>query len=111
MRFHAVIEIPAGSRNKYEIDHESGEIWLDRHLFVAMTYPLDYGFIPETLAEDGDPVDVISPQEWLGAICCGVALRYKDTAASLQTVQMHLKTDFPEHRMALLSLSNMHNAV
>ena len=60
---------------------------------------------------NGDPVDVISPQEWLGAICCGVALRYKDTAASLQTVQMHLKTDFPEHRMALMSLSNMHNAV
>jgi inorganic pyrophosphatase len=59
VRFHAVIEIPAGSRNKYEIDHESGEVWLDRHLFVAMNYPLDYGFIPETLAEDGDPVDVM----------------------------------------------------
>lgn len=59
MRYHAVIEIPAGTRNKYEIDHDSGEVWLDRHLFVAMTYPVDYGFFPETLGEDGDPLDAL----------------------------------------------------
>jgi len=59
MRYHAVIEIPARSRNKYEIDHETGEVWLDRRLFVAMAYPLDYGFFPETLAGDGDPLDVL----------------------------------------------------
>ncbi|MFT5223026.1 MAG: inorganic pyrophosphatase, partial [Glaciecola sp.] len=40
---HVVIEVPAGSRNKYEIDHETGEIWLDRRLFTATRYPADYG--------------------------------------------------------------------
>lgn len=54
-----VIEIPKGSRNKYEIDHETGEVWLDRHLFTATSYPADYGFVPDTLAEDGDPLDVL----------------------------------------------------
>jgi inorganic pyrophosphatase len=54
-----VVEIPKGSRNKYEIDHDSGELWLDRHLFTATTYPADYGFVPNTLAEDGDPLDVL----------------------------------------------------
>ncbi len=55
----AVVEIPKGSRNKYEIDHETGAVWLDRHLFTAMSYPADYGFVPDTLAEDGDPLDVL----------------------------------------------------
>lgn len=54
-----VIEIPRGSRNKYEYDHEAGVIRLDRRLFTATTYPADYGFIPETLAEDGDPLDAL----------------------------------------------------
>jgi inorganic pyrophosphatase len=54
-----VVEIPKGSRNKYEMDHESGEIFLDRMLFTATRYPADYGFIPETLAEDGDPLDAL----------------------------------------------------
>lgn len=54
-----VVEIPKGSRNKYEIDHETGALWLDRHLFTATTYPADYGFVPDTLAEDGDPLDVL----------------------------------------------------
>lgn len=48
-----------GSRNKYELDHETGRIKLDRTLFTATAYPCDYGFIPETLAEDGDPLDVL----------------------------------------------------
>jgi len=55
----AVIEVPRGSRNKYEADHESGTIWLDRMLFTATQYPTDYGFIPDTLAGDGDPLDVL----------------------------------------------------
>ena len=59
MEFEVVVEIPRGSRNKYEVDHESGAIWLDRRLFTAMAYPADYGFVPETLAEDGDPLDVL----------------------------------------------------
>lgn len=54
-----IVEIPKGSRNKYEIDHDTGAVWLDRHLFTAMSYPADYGFVPETLAEDGDPLDVM----------------------------------------------------
>ena len=54
-----IVEIPKGSRNKYEIDHHSGELWLDRHLFTATSYPADYGFVPNTLAEDGDPLDVL----------------------------------------------------
>jgi inorganic pyrophosphatase len=54
-----IVEIPKGSRNKYEIDHGNGELWLDRHLFTATTYPADYGFVPHTLAEDDDPLDVL----------------------------------------------------
>jgi len=54
-----IVEIPKGSGNKYEMDHETGAIWLDRKLFTATQYPADYGFVPETLAEDGDPIDVL----------------------------------------------------
>src|SRR5665811_668369 len=54
-----VVEIPKGSRNKYELDHERGVIRLDRRLLTAMSYPADYGFIPETLGEDGDPLDAM----------------------------------------------------
>jgi inorganic pyrophosphatase len=54
-----VVEIPRGSRNKYEIDHETGVVWLDRMLFTATRYPTDYGFVPDTLAEDGDPLDAL----------------------------------------------------
>jgi inorganic pyrophosphatase len=56
---HVVIEIPRGSRNKYEIDHETGRVFLDRRLFTATTYPADYGYIPDTLGEDGDPLDAL----------------------------------------------------
>jgi inorganic pyrophosphatase len=55
-----VVEIPKGSRNKYEMDHDTGEIFLDRMLFTATRYPADYGFFPETLAEDGDPLDALA---------------------------------------------------
>ena len=54
-----VVEIPKGSRNKYEMDHHTGTIWLDRHLFTATTYPADYGFIDGTLGGDGDPLDAL----------------------------------------------------
>ncbi len=57
--FDVVIEIPKGQRNKYEMDHESGRIRLDRMLFTATRYPADYGYIEETLAEDGDPLDAL----------------------------------------------------
>ncbi len=55
----AVIEIPRGSRNKYEWDHDRGALVLDRFLFSSVQYPTDYGFIAETLAEDGDPLDAM----------------------------------------------------
>ncbi|MDP3902312.1 MAG: inorganic diphosphatase [bacterium] len=57
--FNAIIEIPKNSQNKYELDKETGMVKLDRVLYSPMHYPADYGFIPETLAEDGDPADVI----------------------------------------------------
>jgi len=54
-----IVEIPRGSRNKYEMDHGSGALWLDRMLFTSMQYPADYGFFPRTLADDGDPLDAL----------------------------------------------------
>ncbi len=58
-RILVVVEIPQGSRNKYEFDSELGRFKLDRMLFSSMHYPTDYGFIPNTLAEDGDPLDAM----------------------------------------------------
>jgi len=55
----AVVEIPGGSRNKYELDKESGLFKLDRVLYSAVVYPSDYGLIPRTLHEDGDPLDIL----------------------------------------------------
>src|SRR5579871_2820943 len=57
--FHTLIEIPSGSSVKYELDKQSGLIRLDRMLYSAVYYPANYGFIPQTLAEDGDPLDVL----------------------------------------------------
>ncbi|MGV8993072.1 MAG: inorganic diphosphatase [Flavobacterium sp.] len=59
LTFDVLIEIPKGSRNKYEYDFEFKKIRYDRMLFSSMMYPADYGFIPETLALDGDPLDVL----------------------------------------------------
>jgi inorganic pyrophosphatase len=59
VEFNVTIEIPAGSRNKYEVDHATGRIKLDRMLFTSTRYPHDYGFIDDTLGEDGDPLDVL----------------------------------------------------
>ncbi len=57
--FPAVIEVPKGSKNKYELDKETGMLRLDRVLYGAIYYPADYGFIPRTHCEDGDPLDVL----------------------------------------------------
>ena len=57
--FDVLIEIPKGSRNKYEYDFKLHKIRFDRMLFSSMMYPGDYGFVPETLAEDKDPLDVL----------------------------------------------------
>ncbi len=55
----AIIEIPTGSQNKYEFDKEKGRFFLDRVLFSPMHYPAEYGYLDETLALDGDPLDIL----------------------------------------------------
>jgi len=56
---YVLVEIPKGSRNKYEWDEQLGAIRLDRFLFSSVVYPTDYGFVPDTLAADGDPLDAV----------------------------------------------------
>lgn len=56
---NALIEIPLGSRNKYELNSKTGRIHLDRVLHSAMSYPAEYGYIENTLAPDGDPIDIL----------------------------------------------------
>src|SRR5579884_2765778 len=56
---NVLVEIPKGSRNKFEIDKSTGLIRLDRYLYSSSHYPGDYGFIPQTLADDGDPLDIL----------------------------------------------------
>lgn len=70
---NVVIEIPQGSSVKYEVDKESGAVFVDRFLFTPMYYPAAYGFIPNTLAADGDPADalVLAP----GPIVPGAVIR------------------------------------
>ncbi len=59
VEFDVLIEIPRGSRNKYEVDHESGRMRLDRTLFTSTQYPADYGYIENTLGDDEDPLDAL----------------------------------------------------
>jgi inorganic pyrophosphatase len=59
MEIEVIVEVPTGSRNKYEVDHTTGRVHLDRQLFTATRYPAEYGFIEDTLAEDGDPLDAL----------------------------------------------------
>lgn len=77
------IEIPKGARTKYEVDHETGRLFLDRVLFTAMGYPADYGYIDDTLGEDGDPLDalVLLPTP----IYPGIAIRVRPVAMFMMT--------------------------
>lgn len=78
----SVIEIPLGTKNKYEIDKESGKIRLSRVQYSSMTYPSEYGFIDETIAPDGDPVDILvitSESSFPGCIIEAKVLGYLDT--------------------------------
>jgi inorganic pyrophosphatase len=59
VQFDVTVEIPKGNRNKYEVDHLTGRIRLDRTLFTATQYPADYGFVENTLGQDGDPLDAL----------------------------------------------------
>ena len=78
MTFEAVIEIPKGSRNKYEVDHESGRVYLDRVLFTPFVYPVDYGFFDNTLGGDGDPLDALVLLEH--SVYPGVVVRVRPVA-------------------------------
>ena len=57
--FPVVIEVPMGSKNKYELDKETGLLRLDRVLYSAVYYPANYGFVPRTFCDDGDPLDAL----------------------------------------------------
>jgi inorganic pyrophosphatase len=59
VEFDVLIEIPKGQRNKYELDHTTGRMRLDRMLFTSTRYPHDYGFVEDTLGDDGDPLDAL----------------------------------------------------
>lgn len=63
-KLQAVIEIPYGSNVKYEIDKDSGAVVVDRVMYSAMFYPANYGFVPNTLADDGDPADILVLNEY-----------------------------------------------
>jgi len=109
-----IVEIPSGSRNKYEFDHERNLIRLDRRLFTATRYPADYGFVPETLSQDGDPLDALVvlddptfPGCWVEARIIGVFFMTDEAGpdAKLVTVLNHDPqrdhvrdlTDLPAH--------------
>ena len=84
MAIEVIIEIPKGSRNKYEVDHETGKVFLDRYLYTAFGYPADYGYIDNTLGEDGDPLDalVLLPEPV-----------YPGVVVKARVVAMHTMTD------------------
>ncbi|MEN9327359.1 MAG: inorganic diphosphatase [Candidatus Parcubacteria bacterium] len=72
---NVLVEIPQGASVKYELDKESGVIMVDRFAFTAMVYPFNYGFIPQTVAEDGDPVDVLVISSYPVAPGCAIPVR------------------------------------
>jgi inorganic pyrophosphatase len=69
---NVIVEIPQGSSIKYELDKESGVVMVDRFLFTAMFYPFNYGFVPNTLTDDGDPVDILVLSSHPIAPGCGI---------------------------------------
>ena len=86
LTFDVTVEIPKGQKNKYEVDHDTGRIRLDRTLFTSTQYPADYGFIEGTLGQDGDPLDalvMITEPTFPGCLvkCRAIAMfRMKDEA-------------------------------
>jgi inorganic pyrophosphatase len=70
---NVLIEIPQGSSIKYELDKESGVVMVDRFLYTAMFYPFNYGFVPQTHADDGDPIDVLVLSSYPVAPGCAIA--------------------------------------
>ncbi|MEO6509042.1 MAG: inorganic diphosphatase [Patescibacteria group bacterium] len=72
---NVIIEIPQGSSIKYEVDKSSGVVMVDRFLFTAMFYPFNYGFVPQTMTDDGDPIDILVITSQPIAPGCGIAAR------------------------------------
>src|SRR5581483_7223515 len=117
--FLAVVEIPAGSSVKYELDKPSGMLRMDRVLYSAVYYPANYGFIPQTLAEDGDPLDVlvlcqepVAPLTLMRARAIGLMTMldagiqdHKIIAAAKDDPEFNGYTeagDIPQHRLLML---------
>jgi inorganic pyrophosphatase len=115
----SIIEIPMGSSNKYELDKETGLLKLDRVLYSAVYYPANYGFIPQTLADDGDPLDIlvlgaepVYPLTLVTARVIGLMvmkdqdeLDHKLIAVPLGDPEYHSCNDvheLPPHRLAVL---------
>ena len=92
--YDVVVEIPKGSRNKYEVDHETGRVYLDRVLFTAFSYPVDYGYFENTLGLDGDPVDALVLLEY--PVFPGVGIKVRPvgvTVVSRQGFEIRLRVD------------------
>jgi len=119
LEFYSVIEIPYGSSVKYELDKHSGMIKLDRILYSAVYYPANYGFIPQTLAEDGDPLDVlvfcqegVVPLTLINARAIGLMTMmdsgkrdHKIIAVATRDPEFnsyHEAAEMPEHRLSML---------
>src|SRR5438309_1304416 len=118
-QFTAVIEIPMGSSVKYELDKQTGMLRLDRILYSAVFYPANYGFIPQTLAEDDDPLDVlvlcqeaVAPLTLVSARAIGLMTMvdsgkrdHKILAVALHDPEyngFHEASELPAHRLTLL---------
>ncbi|NIQ95009.1 MAG: inorganic diphosphatase [Desulfuromonadales bacterium] len=115
--FPSVIEIPAGSKNKYELDKVTGMLRLDRVLYGAVHYPVNYGFIPRTFCDDGDPLDVlvlgqepVEPMTLVQARAIGVMRMRDEGKADDKIIAVNLhdpavsefgdQRDLPPHLMA-----------
>ena len=98
---NVVIEVPANSAVKYEMDKESGAVFVDRILFTPMFYPCNYGFMPNTLSDDGDPVDVLvvgrhelAPGSVIRAVPVGVLMMEDEKGGDEKIVAVpHAKID------------------
>jgi inorganic pyrophosphatase len=111
----AVIEIPQGTRNKYELDQATGLLRVDRVLYSAVHYPANYGFVPRTLDEDGDPLDVlvlgldVVPLAWLTVRVLGALLFRDEHGGDTKLIcvplrdpnfeEYHALDDLPKHVM------------
>lgn len=118
-RFNTIIEIPLGSSNKYELDKTSGLLKLDRVLHSAVYYPANYGFIPQTLAEDGDPLDVlvlgaepVYPLTLVAARAIGLMTMTDQEELDHKVIAVHVNDpeynsyhdahDLPPHKLAVI---------